>query len=296
MRGRALTVSAPAKFNLYLGVSTQLDQRGYHKVDSVMAAVDLFDEVTVAPASQLSVATDPATDCPQQKNTAYRAAMALGKAFDREPNVAVSIRKRIPLCAGLGGPSTDAAAVLRALCCLWDIDVADPLVAEVARGIGADVPFFLYDSPAYLSGGGDVLQETFPSIDGLPVCLVKPIDARVSTVDAYRAFDADPVAVPPLDPLLQALRAGNAAAALPHIANNLGVVSQALEPQIAHVLAFLRVAGGVVAADVCGSGACSFAVCDSHETARGLAAEAASRHGWWSAAVRTCGAAHCSEK
>lgn len=296
MRGRALTVSAPAKFNLYLGVSTQLDQRGYHRVDSVMAAVDLFDEVTVAPATQLSVATDPATDCPQQKNTAYRAATALGKAFSREPNVAISIRKRIPLCAGLGGPSTDAAAVLRALCALWDIDVADSLVAEVARGIGADVPFFLYDSPAYLSGGGDVLEETFPGMDGLPVCLVKPVDARVSTVEAYRAFDADPVAVPPLNPLLQALRAGDVAGVLPRISNNLGVISQTLEPQIADVLTFLRAADSVLAADVCGSGACSFAVCDSDERARALAAKAAKQHGWWSAAVRTCGAARCSEK
>ena len=117
----SLTLSAPAKINLYLGVHTERDARGYHKVDSLMAAVGLADTVTVAPASALTVQTVPASDFPMQKNTAYRAAVAMAEHYGRDANVCVTIEKRIPLCAGLGGPSTDAAAVIVALAELWGI-------------------------------------------------------------------------------------------------------------------------------------------------------------------------------
>ena len=97
----SLTLTAPAKINLYLGVHTERDARGYHKVDSLMAAVGLVDTVTVTPAQVLTVQTIPASDFPMQKNTAYRAAAAMVEHYGREANVCVTIEKRIPLCAGL---------------------------------------------------------------------------------------------------------------------------------------------------------------------------------------------------
>ena len=138
----SLTLSAPAKIKLYLGVHTERDDRGYHRVDSLMAAVGLSDTVTVTPAQALTVQTVPASDFPMQKNTAYRAAVAMAEHYGREANICVTIEKRIPLCAGLGGPSTDAAAVIVALAELWGIDRTDPALDDIARGIGADVPFF----------------------------------------------------------------------------------------------------------------------------------------------------------
>ncbi len=138
----SLTLFAPAKINLYLGVHTERDARGYHRVDSLMAAVGLVDTVTVTPAQALTVQTIPASDFPMQKNTAYRAAAAMAEHYGREANICVTIEKRIPLCAGLGGPSTDAAAVIVALAESWGIDRADPALDNIARGIGADVPFF----------------------------------------------------------------------------------------------------------------------------------------------------------
>ena len=149
MTDRSLTLSAPAKINLYLGVHTERDDRGYHRVDSLMAAVGLSDTVTVTPAQALTVQTVPASDFPMQKNTAYRVAVAMAEHYGREANICVTIEKRIPLCAGLGGPSTDAAAVIVALAELWGIDRTDPALDDIARGIGADVPFFLHASPAF---------------------------------------------------------------------------------------------------------------------------------------------------
>lgn len=280
----SLTLSAPAKINLYLGVHTERDDRGYHKVDSLMAAVGLADIVTVAPAQELTVQTVPASDFPMQKNTAYRAAAAMAERYGREANVCVTIEKHIPLCAGLGGPSTDAAAVIVALAELWGVDRSDPALDDIARGIGADVPFFLHASPAFYVGGGDVLATEYPALPATPVVLVKPREASVSTIEAYRRFDESPVPADKPGAIASALRAGDAETAYTLIHNNLGVISAQMEPQIQTVLDWLRAQDGAVAVDVCGSGACSFAICDTAATASNVAASAR-QNGWWACAT-----------
>ena len=280
----SLTLSAPAKINLYLGVHTERDDRGYHKVDSLMAAVGLADTVTVAPAQELTVQTVPASDFPMQKNTAYRAAVAMAGHYGREADVCVTIEKHIPLCAGLGGPSTDAAAVIAALAELWGIDRTDPALDDIARSIGADVPFFLHASPAFYVGGGDVLATEYPALPATPVVLVKPRDASVSTIEAYRRFDETPVPADKPGAIASALRAGDADMAYALIHNNLGVISAQMEPQIKTVLDWLCAQDGTVAVNVCGSGACSFALCDTAATAANLAA-AAQQNGWWACAT-----------
>lgn len=284
MTDRSLILTAPAKINLYLGVHTERDARGYHKVDSLMAAVGLADTVTVTPAQALTVQTVPVSDFPMQKNTAYRTAVAMADHFGREANVCVTIEKRIPLCAGLGGPSTDAAAVIVALAELWGIDRTDPALDEIASGIGADVPFFLHASPAFYVGGGDVLATEYPALPVTPVVLVKPREASVSTIEAYRRFDEAPVSATAPGAIASALRVSDAKMAYSLIHNNLGVISALMEPQIQAVLDWLRAQEGTVAVDVCGSGACSFAICDTAATAERLAG-AAQQNGWWSCAT-----------
>ena len=280
----SLTLSAPAKINLYLGVHTERDDRGYHKVDSLMAAVGLVDTVTVRPAQALTVQTVPASDFPMQKNTAYRAAAAMAEHYGREANICATIEKHIPLCAGLGGPSTDAAAVIVALAELWGIDRTDPALDDIARSIGADVPFFLHVSPAFYVGGGDVLATEYPALPTAPVVLVKPREASVSTIEAYRRFDETPVPAEKPGAIASALRSGDAETAYALVHNNLGVISAQMEPQIQTVLDWLRAQDGTVAVDVCGSGACSFAICDTVVTATNLAA-LAQQNGWWSCAT-----------
>ena len=280
----SLTLSAPAKINLYLGVHTERDDRGYHKVDSLMAAVGLVDTVTVRPAQALTVQTVPASDFPMQKNTAYRAAAAMAEHYGREANICVTIEKNIPLCAGLGGPSTDAAAVIVALAELWRVDRTGPALDDIARSIGADVPFFLHASPAFYVGGGDVLATEYPALPATPVVLVKPREASVSTIEAYRRFDETPVPAEKPGAIASALRSGDAETAYALVHNNLGVISAQMEPQIQTVLDWLRAQDGTVAVDVCGSGACSFAICDTVVTATNLAA-LAQQNGWWSCAT-----------
>lgn len=282
---RRVVVSAPAKVNLYLGIHTERDGRGYHRVDSVMAALSLADTVTVEDADALEVVTVPAVDFPMEQNTAYRAAAALAHAFGLEPRVRIEIEKRIPLRAGLGGPSTDAAAAITGLCALWGLDERDERVEAVARSIGADVPFFLHGALAYLDGAGDRLRERFEPLAGLPVVLVRPQGAGVSAGAAYARFDEDPQPLPPLEPVLEALRAHDADAVAACVANNLAPASCALAPEIDEVLAWLRDRPGVQVALMSGSGSCSFALCASLDDARAIAQAAQAERGWWAYAA-----------
>lgn len=285
MTSAFLLVTAPAKINLYLGVHDEKDERGYHRVDSVMTTLDLADVLAIAPAEELSVRTVPESDFPQEENTAYRAAVAMGEAFGRMPAFTILIDKHIPVRAGLGGPSSDAAATIFGICRFWNIDPSDPRIEAVARSIGADVPFFLYGPPAYLDGAGDTVRELFRPLTGTPVALVKPASGGVSTPEAYRAFDADPQALPPLEPLLEGLRAHDETKIFANVANNLAPASCSLNPEMAEILAWMRTQPDVRAANICGSGATVFAVCNTQMAANAIAKAALAR-GWWANAAK----------
>lgn len=245
-----------------------------------MVALDVADEVVVRPLASgeaLRVHCEPAVDVPQEKNTAYRAAVALAESFEREPAVEVLLRKHVPSQAGLGGASSDAASVLRALCTLWDIDEQDARVAQVARSVGADVAFFLDPVPTLLVGRGDVAAEKFPSLaEPVPVALVRPAGEGVSTPAAYRAFDechdepGDP------EPLCALLRTGVATPAqvAQLLSNNLDPVACRLLPQVADVRGWLCAHPLVLGAQVSGSGSCVFGVCASSADARRVAEDA----------------------
>ena len=111
----AVCIETPCKVNLYLGVHGGRDARGYHRVDSLMIPVALFDEVVVQEAPELSVRFSPELGIPAEKTGVWRAATLLAEALGREPSVSVSVTARIPGRAGLGGSSADAGAALRAL-------------------------------------------------------------------------------------------------------------------------------------------------------------------------------------
>ncbi len=158
-RGRGVQVRAPAKINLALELIGRRED-GYHEIATVMTTLDLADRVTLRPASELSVAfsgphaagIDPADDL------AGRAARALAEAAGRAPDVAIEVRKRIPSAAGLGGGSTDAAAVLRGLDAMWGLEWPTARLAEVGATIGSDVPFFVHGGTAHCIGRGELVE------------------------------------------------------------------------------------------------------------------------------------------
>ena len=285
MDQRTLEILAPAKLNLFLGVREGRDAQGYHQATSLMVAIDLYDTVRVEQAESLRVRCVPAVDAPERSNAAWKAAVALGEALGRTPNVAITIEKRIPYKSGLGGASSDAAAVLLGLCELWGVDRTDERVAEAARSVGADIAFFLTGTPTLLEGRGDVPVETFDEVPGFPVVLVRPSGDGITTGDCYAEFDRDPAPYPELEPLREALREGDVMGICSHVANNLEPVALRLMPILQTIHDWLVEQPGVLATMVTGSGSCTFAICETTEAARRVAHEALYGRGWWGRAA-----------
>lgn len=277
-----LRVLAPAKVNLFLGIGS-VRPDGYHQLTSVFHALGLADEIEIRPAERLTVTTDPDLGIPEQLNLAYRAAVDMGSAFGRDPLVAIHVVKRIPHGAGLGGGSSDAAGVIAGLACLWGIDLADDQCLSVARCLGADVPFFLTGGAALMTGRGDVLERALPPLPGVPVALVRP-PLPVSTAQAYRTFDLDPVAAGDHRAVVDALERSDSSALARSLANNLESAAATVVPEVAEAVAWVRSRPGVMGALVAGSGSAVFALCEDPVVSRRVAEEACGQ-GWWSTAT-----------
>jgi 4-diphosphocytidyl-2-C-methyl-D-erythritol kinase len=185
--GCRITLSAAAKVNLALEVLGKRDD-GYHEIATVMVPVDLSDRLTLEDAETLTLSSDAADVPADGTNLALRAAAALRDAAGLDRGVRISLEKRIPVAAGLGGGSADAAAVLVGLNRLWALRWRVERLVDVAVGIGMDVPFFLTGGAALGTARGERLSTVASSAIGL--VLVNP-GARVSTAEAYRRVTPD---------------------------------------------------------------------------------------------------------
>jgi 4-diphosphocytidyl-2-C-methyl-D-erythritol kinase len=280
---RSLSINAPAKVNLFLGVgATRPD--GYHSVRTVLHTLALADTVSMSPADALTLSCEPDVGVPAEDNLAFRAAREFSRHFEVDVLVDIHVAKRIPWGAGLGGGSSDAAAVLAGLAFWAGMPLDDARLVGVARSLGADIPFLLGGGAALMDGRGDELVRRVDSVE-VPAVIVKPDDA-VPTADAYAAFDAAPQ--PPGDPrdVLEALRTGDCVALGAALANNMTDASGSLVPQIGEAISWLRAEDDVLGVAMAGSGSSVFALCGEASTARRLAL-AASRRGWWAEATKT---------
>ena len=296
------TIKIPCKVNLHLGIHTQKDQRGYHKVDSLMVPVALYDTVVVDDAPELTVTHEPQLCVLPERTTTWKAAALLANKLGVSPDVSIDVQVHIPEKAGLGGSSADAAATLYLLAQRWGIDPLNPLVVEVAKAVGADVAFFLDPRPSLMLGAGDTLVETYASIVDAPLAIVLPAETGVVTKEAYDQFDASPVAPESYEQLSALLRAAGQDAGGPVAANNaaadktaareqliqqvakllfnnLAPAAKSLKPQVTEVEEWLKSQPGVLGAQVSGSGSSSFALCETQEAADAIAA-AAQAKGW----------------
>lgn len=277
------TIVAPAKVNLYLGVSPARPD-GLHPVTTVLCALEFGDTVQVVPAPALSLVCEPDVGVPAERNLAWRAAVAMGEAFGISPDFAIRIDKRVPAGAGLAGGSADASAVIAAIAQAWDIRRSDPRLESVAASLGADVPFSLRGGCGVYSGHGATHQRTLriPPCHIAIVCGPDP----VPTGEAYAAFDAaGRVSAPGPRHVTDAISVGDVAGLGAALFNNMTDASAGLVPLIAVELDFMRSATGCLGAAMCGSGAAVFGIFATGEEASAAAA-AGSARGWWAVATR----------
>ncbi|MCM1333896.1 MAG: 4-(cytidine 5'-diphospho)-2-C-methyl-D-erythritol kinase [Bacteroides sp.] len=183
---------AYAKINLYLDITGRL-ANGYHTLDTVMCAIDLYDEVVVSIGSEHGVylSGDP-TIPTDERNIAMKAANTFFAETGLSAKVSIRIIKNIPTEAGLGGSSTDGATVLKALNRLFGEPLPRERLIELGASLGADVPFCLVGGAAVCGGIGERITPIELPNDFV-IGLVKP-DLSCSTAAAYRAYDDAPLA------------------------------------------------------------------------------------------------------
>ncbi|HYF05981.1 MAG TPA: 4-(cytidine 5'-diphospho)-2-C-methyl-D-erythritol kinase, partial [Acetobacteraceae bacterium] len=249
---------APAKVNLYLHVTGRRPD-GYHLLDSLVVFADVGDEVAAAPAETLSLTVDGAGAealAAEADNLVLRAARALAEAAGIAPRAALRLTKILPVAAGLGGGSADAAAALRVLRTLWGLSLDDAALSGIARRIGADVPACLAARPCRMEGIGEVLGPA-PALPRFGLVLANPrVALATPAVFAARQGAFSPRAVLPVGWADADAMARDLAAQ----ANDLEPPARALCPAIGDVLAALRALPGVLLARMSGSGATCFAL------------------------------------
>jgi 4-diphosphocytidyl-2-C-methyl-D-erythritol kinase len=243
---------APAKINLFLRSIKRRDD-GYHELETVFVHCDLADTVGLEACPQTLTVDSPLRLSPSE-DLAARAAHALRLAAGRpELGAHISIDKRIPVGGGLGGGSSNAAAVLRGLNELWGLHFADHQLLAIAAGLGADVPFLLRGGLRLGRGVGEQLEAIPCALANLDGLLLFPT-VGVSTPRAFGWLDDDgqDCDAHAVEPLLDALARGDAAAVVEHCYNGFSASVGRRVPEVAQALDDAQRAGYLPL--LCGSG------------------------------------------
>lgn len=271
----SVTLPAYAKVNLYLDV-LGVRPDGYHNLLTLFERIDLFDEVTIEriPGSAIEVRCDHPEVPLDETNSGVRAAAAYRKRIGSSDGIRISIRKGIPVAGGLGGGSSDAAATLHGLQELLGRVLPEVDLLDLAKGLGADVPFFWSQVPWALgSGRGDEI-EPLPLQAAVWHLLVAP-GFPIPTKAVYQAWagfrngGTERLTAPKPDVtlLIRALREAQMSGIRESLWNALEPTVEALYPAIRRVKAAMEAKAGVKCPIVSGSGSTVFALCASRTQA-----------------------------
>lgn len=286
-----MEIRSPAKINLLLNILGRRPD-GFHKLETLLHPVGLFDKLSLEPAGQGIVLTcsDPTLPA-DPSNLVWRAAAAFLDATGLRSGVRLHLEKRIPREAGLGGGSANAAATLRGLNQLFGCPLPSARLHELAAALGSDVPFFLQDKPALATGRGEQIQplDPFPALAGYWVLLIHP-GFGISTAWAYRALARHPEALRGRPgrarELVQTLQLGDVAQATTQLYNSLEAPAFTKFPWLALARDFLA-ENGAPASRMSGSGTALFALTATRDQAGALRERFLARFGTrlWTAIV-----------
>lgn len=266
--GSSIEVRTPAKINLFLEVLGRRPD-GFHEIETIIAPVSLFDTLRLqaTTSSQLTLncrwrsAGDQPELPPAESNLVFKALSALRKHASCDNGAVVEVVKRIPMEAGMGGASSDAAAALLAANKAWRLNLSHNELAKIGAALGSDIPFFLQAGrlkPAACVGRGEKIKP-LSNTPSLPIVIVKP-PVGLSTADVYKACT-------PGDPPIPMQKAARS----PHACfNRLQEPAFRLRPELAGVITLLKQAGCTIA-QMTGSGTALFGVCHNKRHARQIA-------------------------
>ncbi|WP_371365534.1 4-(cytidine 5'-diphospho)-2-C-methyl-D-erythritol kinase [Sporomusa rhizae] len=266
-----LTVKAFAKINLALDVLYKRPD-GYHEVAMVMQAVSLADTIILTSHPGDIVLNVNIPGLPDDaSNLAYRAAALIKEYAGIQQGVLITLDKRIPLAAGLAGGSADAAAVLKGLNNLWELNLSLDKLSKLAAKLGSDVPFCLYNGTMLATGRGELLSP-LPPLPKCYVILAKPA-VEVPTAWVYQEFKADRVQVrPDIAAMSKFLEQGSIDGVAGNLANVLESVTIPAHPEIAKIKESM-LKYGAMAALMSGSGPTVFGLAGCQKQAEVIASQ-----------------------
>ncbi|MBQ8015850.1 MAG: 4-(cytidine 5'-diphospho)-2-C-methyl-D-erythritol kinase [Clostridia bacterium] len=264
-----ITVDAPAKINLFLDITGRLDN-GYHSLFMVMQSVGLSDKVTLEETETDGIfleCSDSRLPC-DEKNIAYKAALAFYKKTNIEPKIKIGIEKNIPFAAGLAGGSADAAAVIVGLNTLYKSGLSQRELCKIGLSVGSDVPFCIVGGTCLSQNTGGVLSP-LEHLKDCFIVLAKP-EAGVSTAEAYAAADNTYLYRPDSMRMLDACEKGDFEGICRYAGN---VFEQVIE--VADRVEFKRIMRkhGCSLCQMSGSGPTVFALFENKENAENCAEE-----------------------
>ena len=274
---------SPCKVNLSLNILGKRPD-GFHELETVMHPVNVFDELSFERGGQgIQLTCDEPTLPVDSKNLVYRAAEAFLKLQNLNVGVRIHLKKRIPLAAGLGGGSGNAATALLGMNELFDSPLSVPALETIAATLGSDIPFFLHDKPALATGRGEKVQplDNFPALRGKAFFLVHP-GFGISTPWSYQnlaRFPKDLNGRPGrAQKLVSLLQAGDLKAADSEFYNSLEAPAFDKFPVLALYKEFLKENGALFSL-MSGSGSTTFAITENPTAAETLAEKFKSRFG-----------------
>lgn len=269
---RSVKQKAYAKINLSLDILGRLEN-GYHIVKMVMQTIDLSDELIFetqdreCPSMEVTLVTDNGEIPGGEDNLIVRAVRRMEYKYGIRRDLRITLKKNIPVAAGMAGGSTDAAAALRAVRDLFVPDVSDEELQKIGVTLGADIPYCVTGGTQLSEGIGEVLT-VLPDAPQCGLVICKP-PVGVSTGEVYKRYDSlEDVRHPDIDAQIEAIRRGDLAGMAGECGNVLEEVTGAMYPRIGEIERFFEKEGALVS-KMSGSGPTVFAVfADKQEAAR----------------------------
>lgn len=257
---------APAKINLGLDVLHKRDD-GYHELEMIMASIDLADRLTFTPLKEdkIVIETNSGFLPTDRKNNIFQAIEAMKKTYHFSDGVHVELQKNIPVAAGLGGGSSDAAATFRGINRLFNLNADLDTMTQLATPIGTDIPFCLKGDTALVTGLGEVVTPLKKPLPQCWVVLVKP-KISVSTPRVFSKINVDTLSHPDINALKMAIESDDYSEMTKYLGNSLESYTTKKFP-IVQLIKTKMLEFGADAAVMSGSGPTVIALCEKHSRA-----------------------------
>jgi 4-diphosphocytidyl-2-C-methyl-D-erythritol kinase len=259
-----LSYKSFAKINLYLEI-TGKTKNNYHLLDSLMSLIDIYDIISIKESNEfwLDIKENNKNRLPVNDNIIIKAVDLLSKKHNFIPNIKITLEKNIPVSAGLGGGSSNAATMLLTLNSFYNLNLSQEQLMEYALTLGADVPFFLNGKTAFVSGIGEIIKPAQINTNNTLILLVNP-NLPISTKQVFELFSKTKI-VGKIDSKIHSQNSQNLLSTIKNRRNDLQKTAATIIPKINEIIHQISKQQGCLLSRISGSGPTCFGIFENEE-------------------------------